>query len=238
MSFLERHNLSIPSQFGFRHKHSTIHPILDLLTECYQNIEKKRFSALIFLDIRNAFDSVCHKKLLKKLAYYGISGITNKLLHSYLHNRRQYVVINNTSSGLECINYGVPQGSILGPLLFLLYINNLPVSLQTTPRLFANTALLIAESSFSTLESLAESELKAISKWMSSNSLALHPNKTIVLNVSPSRTPSSLELTLDNVKIKTQEVAKYLDILIDEKLTFKSHITVLTLNRNYLDLWV
>ena len=67
VSFLERHDLIIPSQFGFRHKHSTIHPILDLLTECYQNIEKKRFSALIFRDIRKAFDSVCHKKFLKNL---------------------------------------------------------------------------------------------------------------------------------------------------------------------------
>ena len=69
VSFLERHNLTIPSQFGFRHKHSTIHLILDLLTECHQNIEKKRFSALIFLDIGKAFDSVCHKKLFKKLEY-------------------------------------------------------------------------------------------------------------------------------------------------------------------------
>ena len=92
MSFLERNNLIIPSQFGLRHKHSTIHPILDLLTECYQNIEKKRFSALIFLDIKKAFDSVCHKKLLKKLEYYGIRGIADMLLHSYLLNRRQYVV--------------------------------------------------------------------------------------------------------------------------------------------------
>ena len=158
----------IPSQFDFRHKHSTIHPILDLLTECYQNIEKKRFSALICLDIRKAFDSVCHKKLLKKLEYYGIRGIINKLLHSYLHNRRQYVVINNTSSMLERINYqlcyGVSQGSILGPLLFLLYINDLPVSLQTTPRLFADdTALLIAESSLSAEGYLQVDAIKQLS---------------------------------------------------------------------------
>ena len=203
VSCLERNGLIIPTQFGFRHNHSTIHSILDIITESYQNIEDKRFSALILLDIKKAFDSVCHKILIKKLEFYGIRGVANKLLHSYLQNRLQFVFTNNVKSNLEPVTCGVPQGSILGPLLFLLYINDLPVSLKTMPRLFADdTALLIHESSFSKMESLANSELSNISKWMIANRLTLHPNKTYALNVSPvfrNRNTPELALSLDNV---------------------------------------
>ena len=160
VSFLERNNSIITTQFGFRHKHSTIQSILDLTTECYQNIDDKRFSTLIFLDIKKAFDSVCLIKLLKKLEYYGIRGVVNKLSESYLRNRTQYVAINNANSKFEHIKCGVLQGSMLGPLLFLLYIDDLSTSLITMPRLFADdTALLIHQSSFSKMKSLlAESE--------------------------------------------------------------------------------
>ena len=228
VSFLEQNSLIIPTQFGFRHNRSTIHSILDIITESYQNIEDKRFSALILLDIKKAFDSVCHKILIKKLEFYGIRGVANKLLHSYLQNRLQFVSINNVKSNLEPVTCGVPQGSILGPFLFLLYINDLPVSLKTMPRLFADdTALLIHESSFSKMESLANSELSNISKWMIANRLTLHPNKTYALNVSPffrNRTTPELALSLDNVKIKNPSVSKYLGILLDNNLSFKPQI--------------
>ena len=228
VSFLERNSLIIPTQFGFRHNHSTIHSILDIITESYQNIEDKRFSALILLDIKKAFDSVCHKLLIKKLEFYGIRGVANKLLHSYLQNRLQFVSINNVKSNLEPVTCDAPQESILGPLLFLLYINDLPVSLKTMPRLFADdTALLIHESSFSKMESLANSELSNISKWMIANRLTLHSNKTYALHVSPffrNQTTPEPALSLDNVKIKNPSVAKYLGILLDNNLSFKPQI--------------
>ena len=116
----------------------------------------------------------------------------------------------------------------MGPLLFLLYINDLPTALQTTPRLFADdTALLISNSSFSKMESLAASELSRVSRWMASNGLTLHPNKTFALNVPPfSRKPCpfDLSLTLNMVNIEIPKVTKYLEILIDDNLSFKSHI--------------
>ena len=163
VSILERNNLIISTQFGYRHKHSIIHPILDLIIESYQNIEEKRFSTLLLLDIRKAFDSVPHPTLLKKLEFYGIRGVSYTLLDSYLSERKQFISINNSNSQLRDVTCGVPQGSILGPLLFLLYINDFPTSLQATPRLFADdTALLISNSSFSKMESLAASELSRV----------------------------------------------------------------------------
>ena len=78
----------IPTQFGFRHNYFTLYSILDIMTECYDNIHHKRFSTLLFLDIKKAFDSVCHQKLLKKLNFYGIRGVANTLISSYLRNRK------------------------------------------------------------------------------------------------------------------------------------------------------
>ena len=196
VSFLERNNSIISTQFGFRHKHSTIHPILDLITESYQNIEEKRFSTLLLLDIRKAFDSVPNPILLKKLEFYGILGVPLRLLDSYLS---LFPLI------ISARNFMIFYTKSCKALLW-----------DATPRLFADdTALLISISSFSKMESLAASELSSVSRRMASNGLTLHPNKTFALNISSfSRKPCpfDLSLTLNNVKIETPKVTKYLGI--------------------------
>ena len=118
------------------------------------------------------------KKLLKKLNFYGIRGVANTSISSYLRNRKQFVCINNEFSTFKAIELGVPQGSILEPVLFLVYMNDLPLSFNSVPRLVVNgTALCINEKSSENLEILANQELKNINLWMVSNGLTLHPSK-------------------------------------------------------------
>lgn len=120
-----KRNLITEYQYGFRQGKSTESALLSIREKIATNIENQLYTIGIFLDFNKAFDSIKHPILFAKLPYYGIRGVPLQLLHSYLTNRRQFVVINNLQSDTELINYGVPQGSILGPTLFLLYINDI-----------------------------------------------------------------------------------------------------------------
>ena len=117
-----------------------------VLTSLYDNINDENYTALLLLDLKKAFDTVNHKTLLTKLEHYGIRGPTLDLFASFLTNRYQYVSLENHQSNLKKINYGVPQGSVLGPLLFNIYINDISTSVSYTPRLFAdNTCLIVVD---------------------------------------------------------------------------------------------
>ena len=119
--FIEKHSLLYSSQYGFRQAHSTQHAILDIVETIQINMGKKLFSSGVFIDLKKAFDTVNHNILLDKLNYFGFRGIVNQWLYSYLSNRAQTTEIGSHISSKLNINCGVPQGSVLGPLLFLLY---------------------------------------------------------------------------------------------------------------------
>ena len=145
LSFSNRNNVLYARQSGFRTKQTTMFSLIDVITACYENINDKKYSSIIALNIKNAFDCVNHEVLLQKLDHYGFRGTSQKL-RSYLSNRRQYVQIKNFSSSLKQTGVGVPQGSVLRPLFFLIYINDLPACLDNPPKLFADDTCLLYSS--------------------------------------------------------------------------------------------
>ena len=227
IDFLNLHKVISPNQFGFRKNFSTYHPILDIVTNCFDNIENKKFTSLLFLDFTKAFDTVNHQILLSKMECYGIRGIVNSFFSSYLNNRYQFVSLNNIDSKLCKMDIGVPQGSILGPLLFILYINDLPNSVRCVSRLFADdSCLMVTSSSLEMLISSTKKELKNISHWSTANRLILNPSKSNAIFINPKiNTPiAKITLSCPFGNINTVSHTKYLGVIIDNKLNFKEHI--------------
>ena len=179
-TFLEHNGILFKNQFGFRKKCSTAHSLIEITEKIKDSIDKKQFGCRIFIDLKKAFDTVNHEILLRKLEHYGIRGAALKWFESYLTNRKQYVFYNGVSSDIKNVTCGVPQGSVLGPLLFLLYINDLPnISDKLTFFLFADDTNIYYESTdLEELEKTVNEELKKLSLWLNINRLALNVAKT------------------------------------------------------------
>ena len=158
--------------------------------------------------------------------HYGIHGIANDLLHSYLSNRTQFVDISESISSTRIVANGVPHGSILGPILFLIFINDLANALETSPQLFADdTCLLISDTSLDGLERLCNSEFLHVCEWMTSNRVALNPYKTQAMLISHRKINfKTISLAINNIPLNITSTAKYLGIEIDSTLSFTNQI--------------
>ena len=125
MEFIKQYEIIILQQFGFLPKHSTTHALIEVIDTIRKAIDKGEYALGIYLDLKKAFDTVDHQILLGKLEHYGFRGHTNNFLKSYLSGRQQFTVVNGKKSTTNIIETGVPQGSVLGPLLFIIYINDI-----------------------------------------------------------------------------------------------------------------
>ena len=161
--YLSNNSLLSKFQSGFRPKHSTLSPLIQLCDELLKNMDYRKLNCVaVFLDVKKAFDSINHKILLDKMrTLFGISGIQLKWFESYLSNREQQCQIDDQLSTPKQIKCGVPQGSILGPLFFLLYINDMPDCLQNSnPSLYADDTVISASSQFGELVAIINADLK------------------------------------------------------------------------------
>ena len=217
-------------QFGFCKFHSTTTALLDCTNDWYVNIDRKLFNVVVLIDLKKSFDTVDHKILLRKLGCYGIKGEALALLRSYLTNRNQKCQVKNFISSEKSIRCGVPQGSILGPLLFLLYINDLPQCLsKTKPRMFADDTNLTASGQcLMEVETAVNSDLENLKKWWMANKLILNVAKTEFILIGSKHMIKSisdfqLNIKIDNKAIKQIHVCKSLRVIIDEHLTWNNN---------------
>lgn len=227
-NFIEKNNIISDSQYGFRNKRSTSQALMDLIEQITDNIDNKKATIGIFIDLKKAFDTVNHDLLLKKLRFYGVRGIAHNWIESYLTNRKQYVSLNDTSSDMCQVACGVPQGSILGPLLFILYINDLTnASTFLKYVLFADdTNLFASGTDINALCVKINTELDRLKNWFSVNKLSLNLSKTNYMIFSNSK-HTNISLSMNATEIERVTVTKFLGVLVDEKLNWKQHISSL-----------
>ena len=230
-SFLETHNILFKNQFGFRKNHNTTHAITALTEDIRTALDENEFAVGIFVDLQKAFDTVGHEILLQKLDHYGIREGSLALFRSYLSNREQRVRIRDNYSSYKPVKHGVPQGSILGPLLFLIYINDLNKSIEHSKTFhFADdTGLLCRNKSLKKLNCRVNQDLSNLATWLRSNAISLNAKKTeiIIFRRKGKNINKNLNFRLSGQKLKLSSQVKYLGILIDEHLLWDAQINAL-----------
>ena len=227
LSFVTKYNILSNDQFGFRKNVSTGVAIASFLRKVLGGANEGCYGAGVFLDLQKAFDSVSHDILLYKLSHYGVRGKPFELISSYLKDRKQYVQLRNVKSGVVSLNLGTPQGAILSPLLFLIFINDIVNSSQILKfTLFADdTSLYLKDSSIHNLLQILNIELKKIERWILANRLSLNVSKTVYLLFCGKKecSPDMYSLSMFNRRIEQKSVTKFLGVFIDDKLSWKPH---------------
>ena len=225
--FLILNNTLHENQYGFRQGRSCEHALLVAQNEILSSLGKKEISMLLLIDFSKAFDTVYHEILLRKLYFYGIRGIAHSWFKSYLSGRKQYVSLNNKNSATLDMQFGVPQGSILGPLLFIIYINDIPnVSEYAKFVMYADDAnLLLTGKNVEEIESKFIHLSKNLESWVNCNRLAFNLKKTHYM-IFASRKVDDLGFKpkLCDFEISRKNTARFLGVIINENLTWNDHI--------------
>ena len=227
--FINKFNILTPQQYGFIKGKSTEDAVVSLTEELYKNLNSYNHSIAVFVDFKKAFDTVDHQIMLDKLEAYGIRGPELAWFASYLSGRKHSVKIKNYCSEFKNLSIGLPQGSLLSPVLFLLYINDLAnLSKNIFPIMYADdTTLCFSNSCLTDLFNVCNSELSKFHQWTIANKLTLNVNKTnymIISNRISNYDPLAYNLYINQNPLECKSNVKFLGVILDNKLNFNEHI--------------
>ena len=219
---MSKNNTFSENQFGLRSKLSTVDAIASLI----EVIRANWLTKCTFIDLIKAFDTVNHELLLKKCEHYGLRGTVLKMLESYLKDRLQYIKIEKVESEKKNVKCGVPQGSILGSLLFFIYLNDIPTlkSIEKPTILYADDTVVSNKGNFETVGKNHDAALAAVANWFHKNKMTINTTKTKHMVFGKGRNLKQHKTTINRAEIEQTSSFRYLWLIIDGQLKIKDHI--------------
>jgi hypothetical protein len=233
VNFFDDYNLYSDCQHGFRKKRSCVSQLIEVVEYISSRLDQGKSVDIIYLDFKKAFDSVPHIRLLNKMKYYGISGKVLQWVEDFLKNRTQQVRVDNAKSEQAKVLSGIPQGSILGPILFTIYINDLPNNLQSMCKIFADDTKIYNEAENS---QMIQGDLGTLQDWTNQWNLYFNVLKCKVLHIGKKNEEVKYKMFVENdiLEIEITDEEKDLGVIFDKNLTFDGHISKIVTKANQI----
>ncbi len=232
MKHANEHNILYKRQHGFRSKLSCETQLVEFINDTIENMSHGTQTDVIIMDFSKAFDKVSHQKLVWKLNRYGICNKTNTWISSFLSGRTQRVLVEGDHSTTATVSSGVPQGSVLGPCLFLFYINDMPDNVESTVRLFADDTIVYAALKPTSNSITLQHDLDKLARWEKDWNMEFHPDKCEVIPITRKKVPQYNKYTLNGHTLEITDTAKYLGVNINSNLSWNKHIDSITSKAN------
>ena len=226
MSHIDSHQMLSDAQHGFRKRRSCESQLILTVQDLAKGLNEGEQIDAVLLDFIKAFDKVPHQRLLEKLRHYVVRDNLNQWIHEFLTDRQQEVVLEGVHSKATDITSGVPQGTVLGPLLFLVYINDMPENISSTNRLFADDALVYRIIQSRKDQTLLQEDHDKLQDWEHNWLMQFYADKCEVIRFTNKKRPLTQDYDIHNTKLQTVKDAKYLGLTISSDLSWNSHVDI------------